>query len=129
MGNVSHLCSYHYQMMPPRSPAASLDDTSGEQMCSNEFIESSGVRNMAFHYFPVILLRAKSSAVQQEVESPGTEHYQVFTWLNSTYQTAQQHMLIHYYANGQVSSALLDFIFNYTVSSNTYKFSFPSHCL
>lgn len=73
----------HYQMMPPRFPAASLDDTSGEQMCSNEFTEKSGVRDMAFHYFPVVLLRAKSSAVQQEVQSPGTEYFQVFTWLST----------------------------------------------
>lgn len=68
MARGGHLCS---------SPltAASLDDTPGEQMCSNEFTENSDVTETAFHYFPVILLGSKSSAVQQEVQSAGTNNF------------------------------------------------------
>lgn len=73
MGNVSHLCSFPLTIVAPTYfTAASLDDTPGEQMCSDEFTENSDVREMLFHYFPVSLLGAKSSAVQREVQSQGT---------------------------------------------------------
>ena len=62
---------------PTYFTAASLDDTPGEQMCSKEFTESSDVRKMVFHYFLAILLSAKTSAVQREVQSPGTTHFKV----------------------------------------------------
>ncbi len=78
MDNVSHLCSSPLTIVAPTYfTAASPDDTPGEQMCSNEFTESSDVREIVFHYFPVILLSAKSSAVQQEVQRPGTNHFEV----------------------------------------------------
>ncbi len=78
MGNVSHLCSFPLVIVAPTYiTAASLDDTPGEQMCSNEFTENSDVGEMFFHYIPVILLSAKSSAVQREVQSPGTNHFKV----------------------------------------------------
>lgn len=100
MGKVSHLCSSPLPIVAPTYfTAASLDDTPGEQMCSNKFTESSDMREMVFHYFPVILLRAKSSAVQREFQSPGTNHFKVFAELNSMYQTTEKHMSIHYYAN------------------------------
>lgn len=76
-------------MMRPHFTAASLDDTPGEQMCSNEFTENSDVKEMVFHYFSVILLGAKSSAVQQEVQSPGTNNFKVLVYLNSMYRTTK----------------------------------------
>lgn len=78
MGYVGHLrASPLTTVAPTYSAAASLDDTPGEQMCSNEFTENSDVREMLFHYFPVILLAAKSSAVQREVQSLRTNHFKV----------------------------------------------------
>lgn len=64
MGNAHYLCTSPLtNVAPTYFTAASLDDTPGEQMCSNEFTENSDGREMVFHYFPVILLSAESSAI------------------------------------------------------------------
>lgn len=51
MGNVSHLCFSLLAMVTPTCfRTASLDDTPGEQMCSNEFILNSDVRERDFFF-------------------------------------------------------------------------------
>lgn len=57
--------------------AASFDDTPEKQMCSNEFIENSDIKELYIHHFSVILHSAKSSSVQREVQRPGTNHFKV----------------------------------------------------
>lgn len=72
MGNVRHLrFSLLATVAPTCFRTASLDDTPGEQMCSNEFILNSDVREGFFHYFPVILLSMHSSEVERDIQGPG----------------------------------------------------------
>lgn len=84
MGNVSHLCFSPLTIVAPTYfTTASLDDTPGEQMCSNEFTVNSDVRELGVffpHYFFVMLLSAKSSAVQRDIQSPGTNHFKFLEW-------------------------------------------------
>lgn len=77
MGNVSHLCvSLLATVAPTCFRTASLDDTPGEQMCSNESILNSDVGE-AFAFFlpPVILLSMHSSEAERDVQGSGTNHF------------------------------------------------------
>lgn len=76
MGNVSHLCfSLLATVAPTCFRTALLDDTPGEQMCSNEFILSSDMREVFFHYFSVILLVVQSSELERHIQGLGTNHF------------------------------------------------------
>lgn len=73
-GNVSHLCvSLLATVAPTCFRTASLDDTPGEQMCSNESIPNSDVRE-AFGFF-LLFCSVCTHQKQSDVQGSGTNHF------------------------------------------------------
>lgn len=70
MGNGDHLCFSLVAMVAPTCfRTASLDDTPGEQMCSNEFILNSDVRDFFFIIplsFCSVCIHQKSFTTQEQ---------------------------------------------------------------
>lgn len=129
MGNVSHLCFSPLTIVAPTYfTTASLDDTPGEQMCSNDFTVNSDVRDFFFfsHYFFCHSAQCKVISCTARRSKPRNKPFQ-------SLRVVKQHVpdctITHKYSLlcklAQFLSRLHDFIFNYSFPCHHTSFFFP----
>lgn len=79
-------------LLPHIFTAASLDDTPGEQMRSDEFTASADVGAIVFHYF---FFHARPSWAP----NGGTNHLGVLWRLRNVHNSFKESTSVHYYVN------------------------------